>query len=502
MQFGVSESVRHWGKYRPNSPALYHNHTVYTFRELDEMASIVSNRLEKAGIADERVGIAVKSKLHLLTVIIGILRSGKSAVILNTGLPLDALRINISDTGLAALIFDREFARLADLPSFKDGHLLKINQVIEGTDSNDRTYRPRTLRRPEDEWGIIFSSGTTGPPKGIERDQSSIVTELLGWCIELQLNRATFFYIGRPIYYTGGLLLALSALLVGGAICLTDFERDDDPNETWNDYQKVLATQTVTWAFFVPDQLRAFMKIVEGERFQPAGAATVLVMGAPISAEEKSKAAQLLRCQVVESWGNSESLGTITDPQDLQRRPNSIGRPFITDELYILDENEEFAKPGEIGRLAGNDVAGFLRYSSRPEATNLVKRSGMIVSDDIGYMDVDGYFYIRGREQECVIRGTKTIFLGDIEKKLRENKQINDCCVIAKPVKEGVFTLVAVIVPAPGALTDTANWLEELNTLLPSEMRVDQMLLRSELPHLPSGKQDKVQVARLIDEIS
>jgi len=502
MQFGVSESVRHWGKYRPNSPAVYHNHNLYSFRELDEMASIVSNRIEKARIFDERVGIAVKSKLHLLIAIIGILRSGKSPVILNIGLPLAALRLNISDTKLSALISDHEFDAINGLPSFKDGCVLDIDDVISRADSDDRTYRPSTLRKPENEWGVIFSSGTTGPPKGIERDQSSIITELLGWCIELQLIRGTFFYIGRPIYYTGGLVLSLSTLLVGGAICVTDFEGDDDPKEIWNDYQKVLISHAVSWAFFVPDQIRAFVKIIEQEGIQRAGAEKVLVMGAPISGEEKAKAAQFLRSKVVESWGNSESLGTITEPEDLQTRPNSIGRPFITDELYVLSEDEKVAEPGVTGRLAGSDVEGFLKYSNRPKETRLVKRSGMIVSDDLGYTDADGYFYILGREQECVIRGTRTIFLGDIEKKLRENQQISDCCVIAKPVNNGVFALVAVIIPAPGLLTDTTVWLDELNKLLPLQMRVDQILVRNDLPHLPSGKQDKVQVAQLIDEVS
>ena len=100
------------------------------------MASIVSNRIKTVRISEERIGIAVKSKLHLLAAIIGILRSGKSAVILNTGLPLDALRVNVSDTVLSALVFDRELTPISRLLSFKDGHLLEINDVIKAADSN------------------------------------------------------------------------------------------------------------------------------------------------------------------------------------------------------------------------------------------------------------------------------------------------------------------------------------------------------------------------------
>ena len=130
---------------------------------------------------------------------------------------------------------------------------------------------------------------------------------------------------------------------------------------------------------------------------------TILSMGASISGEEKIKASHVLRSKVVESWGNSESLGTITEPDDLQTRPNSIGRPFLTDELYVLIEDQKMAKPGETGRLAGSEVEGFLKYSKRPKETCLVKRSGMIISDDMGYTDTDGYFYILGRLQDCVV---------------------------------------------------------------------------------------------------
>jgi len=231
MQFGVSESIRHWGKYRPRSPAVYHNAEVLTFRELDTLANIVANKIEVQGVKSERVGIAVRSKLNLLVSIVGVLRASKSAVILNTGLPIDALEINVTDTELSALIFDHDQASLARLPAFEKGSLLNVGHAMLSVDPKARVYHIRTVRQPADEWGVVFSSGTTGVPKGIERDQNSMITELLGWCIELQLNRNTIFYIGRPIHYTGGLVLSLATLLVGGGICINDFKRDDDPDD-------------------------------------------------------------------------------------------------------------------------------------------------------------------------------------------------------------------------------------------------------------------------------
>jgi len=499
MQFGVSESTRHWGKYRPGSLAVYHNDRVITFRELDELVNIVSNKIENQGISDKRVGIAVRSKLHLLISIIGVLRANKSAVILNTGLPTDALGININDTKISALIFDQAQRRLAGLRRLRKRKLLDIEDAILEADSDAKRHHVGALRQPSDEWGIIFSSGTTGVPKGIERDQSSIITELLGWSIELQLNRDTIFYVGRPIHYAGGLVLSLASLLVGGAICISDLKNDDDPEEAWKDYQNVLRSHTLAWAFFVPDQIRSFVKIAEKTKTPPAGAQTILVMGAPISGEEKIKAAQILGSQIVESWGNSESLGTITEPNDLTTRPNSIGRPFLTDELCILNDGVSLAEPGEVGRIAGSDVAGFFRYSSRPQETDRVRRNGMIVSDDIGYMDKEGYFYICGRDQDCVLINGKTVFLSDVEKTLRTHAQISDCCVVAKPVKEGMLSLAGVIVCNPGATANEMVLLDELNRCLLPPVQLSQIILVNEIPRLPSGKQDKIKISNLVD---
>ena len=265
-----------------------------------------------------------------------------------------------------------------------------------------------------------------------------MVTEFLGWIMELGLNRGTTFFIARPIYYTGGLVLAGATLLVGGTIVIDDLQDDNSSEQAWGSPSLTRSRATrSTGPFFIPDQLRAFIKTKRNPSL-PRRPKNVLVMGGFISGEEKLATSRLLCCNVIESWGNSESLGTITEASDLNTRPKSSGRPFVCDDLFIVDKKFRPLPPGVHGRIAGGIEAGFVRYSNRPEATDEARREDLIISDDYGYQDEEGYFYILGRLSDNIVRNGKSIFLSQIEARIYSDDQINECCVTSTGDEESV----------------------------------------------------------------
>lgn len=216
-------------------------------------------------------------------------------------------------------------------------------------------------------------------------------------------------------------------------------------------------------------------------------------MGGPISGREKVSLSRLLHCNVVESWGNSESLGTITEAEDLKTRPDSIGRPFLCDELCIVDEERVLLPPGRQGRIAGGVEAGFARYSNRPEATAAVRRDGLIISDDYGFQDEDGYFYILGRVSDTVVRNGQSIFLSQIEARILSNRDVDECCVTCAG-DENSAEIVAIVKRDLGVEAETLR--TRLNRGVPTAERVDRVVL-VEIPKLPSGKIDRVACRRL-----
>jgi len=496
MQFGASESILHWGKYRPHSQAILHNGRSLSYGQFNEHIDRVGAAVSALNHDGERVALAAKSKLDFFVSLVAVLRCGKSAVLVNTGLTDDALRTNLLDTEVSLLIHDESHKRISTLTTDR----IQMNTLHLEDDFGlpDKVASLQPVERvPGDEWGVLFSSGTTGTPKGIERDQNSMVTEFLGWCLELGLTRHTKFYVGRPIYYTGGLVLSMATLIVGGQIIINDFANDNDPDEVWRDYQQTLRRTKIDWAFFVPDQIRAFVKIAK--KTKPSAAGSILVMGAPISGDEKVNASEQLGSKVVESWGNTESLGTITDPEDLDTRPDSIGRPFLTDELYVVDDDCNVLDSKQIGRIAGSEEAGFLKYSNRPRETEIAKRERLIVSEDVGYTDSDGYFYVCGRQQECLVIGGETVFIPSIEQKIREHADVEECCV-SPTGDEMSVQLVAILVTSETSSIDEANLLPSINNLLGQNEKLARIVVVESIPRVLSGKPDRVAITQLVEK--
>lgn len=496
MQFGASESILHWAKYRPHSPAILYNGRVLSFGEFNELVDSVCSDIRAVNHDGERVALAAKSKLDFLVSLIAVLRCGKSAVLLNTGLTDEALRTNLLDTEVSLLVHDESYKRISMLTTARHQmNTLRIEGVLAAREK--LPFVQPSERGPDDEWGVLFSSGTTGTPKGIERDQNSMVTEFLGWCLELGLTRNSKFYVGRPIFYTGGLVLSMATLIVGGQIVINDFADDNNPDEVWRDYQQTLKSTKVDWAFFVPDQIRAFLKLAKTtEPMEAVG--SILVMGAPISGDDKVKASKVLGSRVVESWGNTESLGTITDPEDLDTRPNSIGRPFLTDELYIVNEDCGVLGSNQIGRIAGSEDAGFSKYSNRPRETEIAKRDQLIVSEDVGYTDSEGYFYVCGRQQDCLLIGGETLFIPSIEEKIREHADVEECCVCPTG-DEIAVQLVGVLVPKSFEI-DLADLLSSINRLLGQNEKLVRIVAVKSIPRVSSGKPDRIAIAQLVQK--
>ena len=218
MQFGLIEAVRHWATYRPTKTALHSNGRQFTYAELLARAEGVASELLATG-SGPRVAIAAQRKAEFLTAVFGVMRAGKSAVLLNHGLPDGKLRVMVEDTAPDLALCERDLTSSGAL-----GVPSTIPRVIV-EDCSRAIGRSFVWpdRKAEDEWGIVFSSGTTGVPKGVKRDHESMVTEIIGWSLELPLTRHSVFYVGRPLYYTGGLVLALSCLFVGGTLIANDY---------------------------------------------------------------------------------------------------------------------------------------------------------------------------------------------------------------------------------------------------------------------------------------
>ncbi|MDP2815461.1 MAG: class I adenylate-forming enzyme family protein, partial [Rectinemataceae bacterium] len=327
-----------------------------------------------------------------------------SLIVVNPKLPEPELAQMLTENGAKHLVCDTSALALAQgAAKVVTGLRPPIALSTASTTVLEHDYLQRWKLdsregKPEDEWGLVFSSGSTGVPKGIVQSHLGVISESLAWCIELELRRDTRFFVGRPLFYTGGLALTFACHTVGSTVVIADGD-DNDPDATLSGLEAAAKIGKIDWVFFVPEQARSILRLRKTWQY-PGNPASILLMGSKTSGEEKQSLGKLFSATVVESWGNSEGLGTITSREDLALRPDSIGRSFIGEHVLVVDENCEPVPARTVGRIAGTESTMFTEYAGAPDVTASTKRSGLVLSGDVGYRDHDGYLYILGRTDD------------------------------------------------------------------------------------------------------
>lgn len=499
MWFWTPACVLHWGRYRGNAAAIRSNGRVVSYYQLATSLTAIAETARLRRLSKERVGLIAEHKENFVSALLGLQLAGCSVVMYNPLLSPDQLAITVQDSKPAALVtdFDVAASKIADPVSSIPQQIL-ISELASGTPSElDSFLGNPTWAQPDlsDEWGVLFTSGSTGAPKAILHDNYSMMTESLAWILELELRKSSAFYVARPIYYTGGLVFTLSMLSIGGSVFLDNLVDPNDEIELLRQLQSAVNQVRLDWCFMVPEQVRRIIAS-EAKWTHAANPTSILVMGSPITSEEKLSLGEYFGCHVVESWGNSEGLGTISDPEDLVARPSSIGRPFLSERVFVVDEDGSVCAPGSIGRLAGSDETMFTEYLNRPEATAIVKRNALVISDDVGYRDAQGYFHILGRAQDVVTIDGRTIVVSEIERRVRKIDPVREICVSALEKDQGIG-LYAVLEMVESDIPP--NLLDDVNNVLPEEEHLSDITVVEKIPRLASGKLDRMSARKIIE---
>lgn len=420
-RLGITESITHWAKYTPEKICILTDKHSISYSELEIIINNFSEILLDIFTKEKCIPLLIQSKALLLISIVSTLKIGKYPAILNCNLNQHEINCALSDLACNHMVVEENIH--SDLNHYN--RKLIVNDEVFNYKSN--CIIKHIVPNLSDTWGILYSSGSTGNPKGILRTHYSILSELLGWCLELETRHSSHYYISRPIYYTGGLVLTLTSLLVGGSVSLYE---EFNPRFYFNHIDKY----NIEMSFLVPLQIKSLIDFIHTENLEiTKHAKFILCMGAPFPSKLKMQAVKYLKSNVIESWGNTEGLGTITKPEDVYLRPDSIGRPFLADNLIIVDDSFKEIGINKIGRLAGRVDSRFSQYMNRKDLNDKFIKKELIISEDIGRSDKDGYFYLYGRISDVIKTKKKEIYPICIEKEILAMEQVEDVALIGIP---------------------------------------------------------------------
>lgn len=441
--------MRHWLEKRaaltPQRVALIGAGNRMTFGELREQARAWAFRLATRGVADgDRVAVLCRNGLHVPVIMHALSYLGAVLVPLNTRLTVYEMEYQIRDAECRALIYDPEFEPFAAQLGERETGLAGIRS--DELRSNEPVSHSAPLKEELDEHdlhSIMYTSGTTGRPKGVLLSYRNHWASAVGSVLNLGLTERDVWLAAVPLFHISGLSILMRSVIYGMPVVV--HERFD-PVEA----NRAICEQGVTIVSVVSNMLQRMIDALGDGRY-PASFRCMLLGGgpAPLPLLERCRA---MGIPVMQTYGMTETASQVaTLPAEyMMSKLGSAGKPLFVCELRIVRDGEPVPPgiEGEIEVRGPNVTSGYLK---RPEATEAALRDGWFATGDLGYVDEDGFLYVLDRRQDLIISGGENVYPAEIEATLLGHPAIAEAGVTGVPDPVWGQVPVAFVVMREGA---------------------------------------------------
>jgi fatty-acyl-CoA synthase len=472
----------------------------YSYQELDQRAIRCAQVWTELGVGkEERVGILAENRVEYVDAFFAAGKTGTILVPLSTRLAARELAAIAADCGLKAPMYSGRYAGLANgLRGAGIAHWIALD--AEGQ-AGDLDYASAAARQapsqfravrcaPEDIYCLLYTSGTTGNPKGVMLPHRMVAFNGYNTAACWGLREDDVAPIFTPMYHAGGLGVFLVPIFVaGGSVVLHErFE----PGEVW----RGIAKERATVVFGVPT---TFKMLMEAPEFATADVRSVrwcISGGAPLAAyiaEGYRRRGMVLK----QGYGLTEAGVNcfVMTTEDAERKAGSIGKPMMFTEARLADAQGGEVPPGETGGLWLRGPHVSKGYWNNPQATAAaLDGEGWFHTGDLARQDAEGYFYIAGRLKDMMISGGVNIYPAEIERELLQHPGIEDAAVVGVPDAQWGEAAVAFVVARPGAEIKSR---EVTNYLAPRLGRIKlprEVVFLTALPRTPYGKVRKAEL--------
>ena len=431
-------------------PALKLDDNVLTYGAFDAGAARVAGLLRQRGLEPgDRVGVMVPNVPYFGVVYYGVLRAGGTVVPMNVLLKPREVSFYLSDSGATQLFAWRDFAGAA-----QEGAGNGQTEVIivrpgefEAQLASAPAEPTDAARQDSDTAVILYTSGTTGTPKGAELTHANMLDNCLYGGTELMRISERDVILGAlPLFHSFGQTCCLNTAVRAGA-CLTMIPRFE-PGKAL----EIIQRDKVTTFDGVPTMYHAMLNHPERARYDISSLRICVSGGSAMPVEVMHGFERAFGCPVLEGYGLSETSPVASfNHLDRERKPGSIGTPIRGVEMKVVDEGGQELPTGEVGEIVVRGHNVMKGYLNRPDETHAVLRDGWLRTGDLARTDEDGYFFIVDRKKDMIIRAGYNVYPREIEEVLYEHPGVLEAAVLGVPDEALGEEVAAVIVLRPGA---------------------------------------------------
>lgn len=495
MHVNIGTLLPRHAQYRPDHTAVVFEDQRYTYADFNARVNRIANGLHDMGLRKgDKLATILPNCLEQLELFWAVAKLGVVVVPLSPMLRGKGLTRLLNDSDAVAVVTDDAFTNIleplrGELTNIADDRMILTDADNDGyryyhdlTAASSPDEPPWVAINGDDPYNIIYSSGTTGLPKGIIHTHAIRAHYCTGFASSYRITPESIIAHAGAIIFNGAFLTMMPAFYLGATYVLM---RRFDPAALI----ELIAREKVTHIKMVPSQILAMMHApnFSGEKLktlQMLGS-----VGAPLHLEHKEELDQALPGRFYELYGLTEGFVTILDKYDFANKPNSVGTPPPLFEMRIVDADGRDCPPHKVGEIVGRGPITMPGYYKRPDLTANAIRDGWLYSGDLGYVDEDGFLYLVDRQKDLIISGGVNVYPRDIEELIVQHPAVRETAVFGIPDdKWGETPMAAVILKEPGAVTADAlrDWVNE--RVEARYQKVAKIAIMDEFPRSVAGK--------------
>jgi long-chain acyl-CoA synthetase len=431
----------------PQQMAVINGNYRYTWHEVNNRANSLVHALLNMGIKKgDRIATLTKNKAQFFEVGFAVAKIGAILVPLNYRLVAKELVHIINDSGANTIILDDNHGNETEsiLPHCSAlKNLICIGKGQEGMEKYEDLIKDYMLKdlvtskkvKGDDLASIVYTSGTTGNPKGVMFNHKGIILNLINNASSRRIEPGTKYLHVFPPFFSGGLM----NIFLGVHVPLVNVIMDWDVKRVLETIEK----EKIEVIGLAPTMIIFLLEYPNLKKYDLSSLKTIYYAGSSMPIVVLKKALEQFKCNFMQFYGSTETgvSGTILDTYDhvlegspeTKKRIASVGKIQKNVEARIVDEDGNDVALGELGEVVIKTPGSMIGYWNLPEETEKTLKDGFVYTGDIGAMDEDGYLYIVDRKKDMIISGGINIYPSEIEKVIYQHGAVSEVAVIGVP---------------------------------------------------------------------